>query len=119
MTDTDFVLITISLGGFAIQRLLVIFTPFIDCCIDKNFPGNNKKMKRSNIKTAINATVGWIVGTIIVWAADISFPQTSNEFLNCPGFIGLIMSGGSEGMNILIKAFDYLKEGRKKVAGLA
>ena len=112
MTDTGFVLIVISLGGYAIQRLLVILTPFIDCCINNKFPGNNKKMKRSNIKTAIHAIVGWIIGTIIVWAADMSFPQTENGFLNCPFFIGLIMSGGSEGMNIFIRAFDYIKEGR-------
>jgi len=121
-SETQFVLLNISLGGFVVQRVLEVIDPIIIITVRKVEAWEwfkKWKVTEEELKAPVEALAGLGIGTLAAMCFKIGLADTTHTFLNNPFFIGFMISGGSEGVNILTKFFDYLKEGRKLAAGMA
>lgn len=89
--------------GFAVQQLIEISIPVVE------------KIKIN--KKAFLSCISLIIGLILSWGAGIRVLQPLG--LNSPTSIdviitGLIVSGGTEGINSIVKLLGYVKEKQKQ-----
>lgn len=101
-------LLPVLAAGFAVQRLLEIFDPFVDRVLTK-LDGKSHKAQYLSI-------LSLIVGLVLAFKANLRILLPLNA--NLPEYLdyivtGLVVSGGTEGINSILKFFSYKKEEQK------
>jgi hypothetical protein len=116
------VLAIVAIAGFAIQQLLQILDPLIIAGIagykrnrtTNDLPGG---ISDADFKKAVMTFLGFLAGIITVKSTDINtLALLDPKWGGCGDTIvtALVISGGTEGFNTLLKYFGYVKEARKQ-----
>jgi hypothetical protein len=95
-------------AGFAIQRLLEILDPILDGV--KLFR-EYKKIALAVVSLVVGGSLALGVGLRVLQPLGIADAYYLDIFVTA-----LIISGGSEGFNSIMKFLGYAKEGKKAVA---
>ena len=117
-----YVTAVVAIAGFAIQQVLQILDPIIGASIadyKKNRPNHDLPggMSDADFKKAIMAFLGFAAGIIAVRTTKIATLELLNDQWKGTGDLivtALVISGGTEGFNTLLKYFSYVKEARKQ-----
>jgi hypothetical protein len=103
-------------GGLALQQLLEFLGNAVDQYLNRQHPGDDNKGKRAGMKGIILSYVALIAGFIITWGAGFrileSLGYNANWFVD--GVLtALVVSGGTEGINSIVKFLGYKKDEAK------
>lgn len=105
-------LLPILAVGFAVQRLMEILDPVVDLVLTK--------LGRPESKKIFLGLASLITGLVLAFTAKLQFLlYLGVNLTQFPAFLdylvtGLILSGGTEGVNSVLKFLSYKKEGRKE-----
>jgi len=115
------VLAVVTLAGLAIQQALQILDPAVMVFIaflksgrkNKDLPGG---MSDADFKKSVMAFVGFVLGVITAAGTHIhTLKHVVADMSDCGDLLitALVISAGTEGANILLKFFGYVKDARK------
>ncbi len=116
------VLAVVSIAGFAIQQLLQMLDPVVMAAIEDykrrrpnaTLPGG---ISDGDFKKALMAFLGFSMGMLIVALSGVKTLRLLDPTWQPFGdwvVTALVISGGTEGFNTLLKYFGYVKEARKQ-----
>lgn len=124
MSDSEIakVLAVVSIAGFAIQQLLQMFDPLVMAAIDNHkrsrpnatLPGG---ISEGDFKKALMTSLGFLMGLLVVALTGVKTLRLLDSTWQPFGDVvvtALVISGGTEGFNTLLKYFGYVKDARKQ-----
>jgi hypothetical protein len=124
MLDSEIakVLAVVSIAGFAIQQLLQMVDPAVMVAIDRykvhrtnsTLPGG---LSDGDFKKSLMTLLGFAMGLLVVWLTGVKTLRLLEPTWQPFGDVvvtALVISGGTEGFNTLLKYVGYVKDARKQ-----
>ncbi len=102
----------IFVAGLAIQQLLET----LDIILQKLFDKAWKSYVMSGIALVLGLLFSWLAGLRILASLGVSSDTTGMGTVVDIVVTGLIISGGTEGVNSIVKFLGYAKENQKEAA---
>lgn len=118
--NTNTLLAAFTIIGFSIQQLIQILDFFLTDKIHSSYTKKNRTISESDYKKSIITLMTFIIGFVITATSKISIFQLINDTTTYKNGIvdilltSLFISGGAEGVNIIVKFTNYFKEAKKE-----
>ena len=110
-------LLAVLIAGIAVQRLIEVADPLLERWASRY---RRRKLAKKTLATGAAILVGWVIAG--VGALGYSFGNAHPDMLASIGHAflnGLLIGGGTETFNSLIKLLSYAKENTKGSSGSA